>query len=83
MTYRNQYTRIRWIDGRGVKTSAGLPSYLFNLLLLNLGTRQKVREWLRNRADSHTGSASTDNVITTRSHWLEQQAVLMLLGVVV
>lgn len=77
MTYRNQYTRVRWIDGRGVKTSAGLPSYLFNLLLIRLGTRQKVSEWLRNRADSYTGSAST------RSHWLEQQAVLLLLGVVV
>ena len=81
MTYRNQYTRVRWIDGRGVKTSVGLPSYLFNLLLLNLGTRQKVREWVKERADSYT-CASTDNVITTRSHWLEQQAVLLLLGVI-
>lgn len=76
MSYRNQYTRIRWIDGRGVKTSAGIPSYLFNLLLIRLGTRQKVTEWLRNRADSYTGTTNT------RSHWLEQQAVLLLLGVI-
>lgn len=58
MSYRNQYTRVRWIDGRGVKTSAGIPSYLFNLLLLKLGTRQKVREWVKEQADSYTGSAS-------------------------
>lgn len=38
MSYRNQYRRTRWIDGRGLKTSAGLPSYPFNLLLIELGT---------------------------------------------
>lgn len=38
MSYSNRYTRMRWMDGRGVKTSAGLPSYPFNLLLIRLGT---------------------------------------------
>lgn len=76
MSYKNQYTRTRWRTAGGVNTSVGLPSYLFNLLVIRLGTKEKVREWLVNRAGSFTGSTST------RSHWLEQQAVLMLLGVV-
>ncbi len=78
MSYKNQYTRTRWKTPDGVRTSVGLPTYLFNLLLLKLGSVQAVNGWVKEKAISYSGSTST----STRSHWIEQQAVLMLLGVV-